>query len=95
MSNKNYIAGVRLERLLMNQYRLKGYKVARSAGSHGLIDVFCWNDKEMLLFQVKNGKKAYNDNDIGDLIEMPRPDGARVFLAERDGGDREWNMIEC
>lgn len=95
MPNSNYRRGVRLEYLLMQQLRVKGYKVARSAGSHGLIDVFAWNAEEMLLYQVKNGKTAYTDDDIAELIEMPRPPHAKVYLAERDGGKTEWNMIEC
>lgn len=93
MPNKNYVNGIAKERKLMDEYRAKGYKVMRSAGSHGLIDVIAWNKKEVLMFQVKNGKNAYNDDDIGELIEMPRPAGVRVFLAERERGG--WNMIEC
>lgn len=95
MANSNYRRGVRLEYLLMRQLRVQGYKVMRSAGSHGLIDVHAWNDKEALYFQVKNGKRAYTDDDIAELIEMTRPPNAKVFLAERDGGKEEWNMIPC
>lgn len=91
----NYRRGVRLEYLLMNQLRARGYKVMRSAGSHGLIDVIAWNKDELVFYQVKNGKRAYTDEDIAELLEMPRPTGTRVYLAERDGGRTEWNMIEC
>jgi len=91
----NYQRGVRLEYLLMNQLRARGYKVMRSAGSHGMIDVHAWNDTESLYYQVKNSKRAYTDKDIGELLQMPRPPGARVYLAERDGGKADWNMIEC
>lgn len=95
MPNSNYRRGVRLEYLLMNQLRAKGYKVTRSAGSHGLIDVIAWNKDEVIFYQVKNNRRAYTDDDIAELMEMPRPKGARVYLAERDGGIAEWNMIEC
>jgi Holliday junction resolvase len=95
MPNRNYLSGVRLERLLMNQLRLQGYKVARSAGSHGLIDVFAWNDNELQLHQVKNGRKAYTQKDIAELSDMPRPAGVKVFLTVRDGGEKEWDFIPC
>ena len=95
MPNPNYIRGVNLERLLMSQLRARGYKVMRSAGSHGLIDVHAWNATESLYYQVKSGKRAYTDDDIAELMEMPRPPHARVYLAERDGGKVDWNMIQC
>lgn len=73
MPNANYRAGARLERLWIAQKRAQGYKVMRSAGSHGLIDCMAWNGNEIIMAQIKNGKAAYNDNDIADLMEMPRP----------------------
>ena len=91
----NYTIGVRLERLWMSQMRAKGYKVMRSAGSHGLIDCMAWNTDEIIMVQVKNSKRTYNDDDLAELMEMPRPACAKVFLAERDGGKEEWNLIPC
>lgn len=95
MPNRNYQAGVRLERLWMAQMRARGYHVTRSAGSHGLIDCHAWNDDEVIMVQVKNGRKAYNDDDIGELIEMKRPPCAKVFLVVRDGGKDDWEWIPC
>lgn len=96
MPNRNYVAGVRLERLWMAQMRAKGYRAARSAGSHGLIDCFAWNEDEVVMVQVKNGKAAYNNNDIAELLEMPRPKkNVKVYLVVRDGGKQEWEWIPC
>ena len=95
MANRNYQAGARLERLLMNQLRLQGFKVSRSAGSKGLIDVFAWNGEEMQFHQVKNGRRAYTEKDVAELLDMPRPQGAKVFLTVRDGGEKEWDFIPC
>lgn len=39
MPNKNYIKGVRKERLIVNEARAKGLISFRSAGSHSPIDV--------------------------------------------------------
>lgn len=79
----------------MAQMRAKGYKVMRSAGSHGLIDCAAWNKDELILAQLKNGKRAYTDDDISELIEMPRPPMAKVYLVVRDGGKEEWELIPC
>jgi len=95
MPNRNYQAGSRLERLWCNQMRLKGYNVTRSAGSKGLIDCHAWNDKEHVYAQIKNGRNAYSDDDIAELIGMPRPPGTQVFLVVRDGGEKEWDWIPC
>lgn len=43
MPNKNYEAGRRLEYEIMADWRYKGYKTARTAGSHGEFDVIAWN----------------------------------------------------
>jgi len=91
----NYQIGVRCERLWMAQMRAKGYRVMRSAGSHGLIDCVAWNKDEAIFVQVKNGRNAYHDKDIGELMEMERPKYAKVYLVVRDGGKDEWDWIEC
>jgi hypothetical protein len=40
MSNSNYLAGVRFERQIMDEYRKYGFSfVGRTAGSHGSFDV--------------------------------------------------------
>ena len=95
MPNSNYQRGTRLERLWCNQMRLKGYFTTRSAGSHGLIDCHAWNKDEHIYAQLKNGRKAYNDDDIAALIQMERPKGTKVFLVVRDGGRGEWEWIQC
>ena len=95
MPNSNYQAGVRLERLWMAQMRVKGYYVTRSAGSHGLIDCHAWNKDEHIYAQIKNGKRAYTDNDIDKLIRMERPKGTKVYLVVRDGGKDDWEWIQC
>ena len=92
----NYNIGARLERLWCNQMKLRGYKTMRSAGSKGLIDCVAWNENEILFVQVKNGKRAYNDDDIAGLMDMPRPAGVKVFLIVRDGTNgNEWDWIPC
>lgn len=95
MPNKNYRAGVRLERLWMAQMKQQGYYVARSAGSHGVIDCIAWNDTEIIMAQIKNGNRAWNSADLENLRKLPRPANAKVILAVRDGGLREWEEMVC
>lgn len=95
MANANYRAGARLERLWINQMKRQGYQTMRSAGSKGLIDCIAWNDQEIIMVQVKNGRAAYTSADVEKLREMSRPPGTKVYLAERDGGTVDWNFIEC
>jgi Holliday junction resolvase len=95
MPNSNYLRGARLERLWILQMKRKGYNATRSAGSKGLIDCLAWNDSEMIMVQIKNGKEAYSHKDIEKLRAMPRPECASVFLVVRDGGVREWELIPC
>jgi len=92
----NYTIGARLERLWMNQMKLRGYRVMRSAGSKGLIDCIAWNEYEVIMAQIKNNRHAYSRKDIDILREMPRSSGVRVVLFERAGaGGVEWKEIEC
>lgn len=96
MPNANYRAGSRLERMWCHLMIRRGYETTRSAGSKGLIDCHAWNAKEHIYAQIKNGRKAYNDNDIGELIAMPRPAGTKVFLCVRDTDERDgWEWIPC
>ena len=92
----NYARGARLERLWLLQMRRRGYNVARSAGSKGLIDCFAWNEEVLILAQIKNGRAAYTQKDVEKLKAMPRPSGAVVLLVERVGaGGVEWKEIKC
>ena len=91
----NYSRGARLERLWLHQMKRRGFNVARSAGSKGLIDCFAWNDEFVILAQVKNGRAAYTQKDVEKLKAMPRPTGTVVLLVERVGaGGVEWNEIK-
>ena len=96
MPNARYQTGARLERLWMAQMKRRGYVTMRSAGSKGAIDCAAFNDGELILAQIKNGKAAYTSKDIAKLRKLPRPAGVRVVLYERVGaGGVEWKEIEC
>lgn len=95
MPNVNYRAGTRLERLWMAQMKQQGYQVMRAAGSRGKVDCVAWNDSELIMAQVKNGDRAWNERDLQALRIMPRPPGAKVFLVVRDGTVKEWDYIPC
>lgn len=54
MPNKNYVRGVRLERLAVNELEQDGYIAARTAGSHGVFDIHASNQRHVLLIQCKS-----------------------------------------
>ena len=47
----------------------KGWKVSRSAASHGAVDVFAAKDGKMLLVQVKSGRARVKKEELQELIE--------------------------
>lgn len=53
MPNKNYLAGVRLEREVIKIKNLKGLKASRTAGSHGEFDVIAWGKGKPAFVQCK------------------------------------------
>ncbi len=48
MTQTSYMRESNHERKIMHDYQKLGYQCTRAAGSHGLADVICWNDKEVL-----------------------------------------------
>ena len=65
MTNKNYIKGVRKERLYVNRARKLGLIAFRSAGSHSPIDVIVINvlNKRILMLQCKPESMSKNSKD--------------------------------
>lgn len=64
MPNKNYQKGVRKERAIVNEARKEGLIASRTAGSHGVYDVYILDLKNshLKLIQIKTHK-----------IEKPKP----------------------
>jgi len=68
MPNANYIRGAALERKIKKFYEEKGCLASRSAGSHGMIDVWATDFKTLFLVQCKIG--ATNSAALSLLKEL-------------------------
>jgi len=72
------LVGTRYERGRAKEYRtmaiLKkdGFKVSRSAASHGAVDVFAAKGGRMLLIQVKSGRARVKKEELEELIDWGR-----------------------
>ena len=102
------MVGTRYERGRAKEYRtmaiLKkdGFKVSRSAASHGAVDVFAAKDGRMLLIQVKSGRARVKKEELEELIDWGKNSGGdaevwhfkgrgeverrRVYVAKRSPG---------
>ena len=86
----------------MNSLRKDGWLVARSAASHGAVDVFAAKDGRLLLVQVKSGKARATKEELEELLSWGKNANGdaevwyykgrkkvvrrRVFAAKRGGG---------
>jgi Holliday junction resolvase len=50
----------------------EGWKVSRSAASHGAVDVFAARGGKMLLVQVKSGRARVKKEELEELIDWGR-----------------------
>jgi len=69
------LVGTRYERGRAKEYRTmailkkEGFKVSRSAASHGAVDVFAAKGGRMLLIQVKSGRARVKKEELEELID--------------------------
>lgn len=89
----NYQRGARLERLARAQLERAGYFVVRSAGSKGACDLVAWDAKQIKLIQVKSSGEV-DKRAIEKLRKVPCPINGRREIWERDGGLKDWKVIE-
>jgi Holliday junction resolvase len=70
--NRNYTKGRAREYKTMDSLKRDGWKVARSAASHGAVDVFAAKDGRILLVQVKSGRARVTKEELEELTEWGR-----------------------
>ena len=68
MPNRNYNRGRSREYDAMLTLKKDGWMVARSAASHGAVDVFAAKDGRVLLLQVKSGKARATKEELEELL---------------------------
>lgn len=57
MPNSRYLKGYRAELLAKKELEASGYKVLRTAGSHGFCDLICFDVNHVKFVQVKSVKE--------------------------------------
>ncbi len=73
MPNKNYREGAQFEREIRKYFEAKGFIAARSAGSHGLFDIWATDGSQLWLVQAKkNGNKKYAEKVMASIMETLR-----------------------
>ena len=64
-----------------------GWLVARSAASHGAVDVFAVKDGRILLLQVKSGRARITKEELEELVAWGKgSDGDAEVWHFKDGG---------
>lgn len=102
MVNRNYASGRSAEYKTMGKLKKEGWVVARSAASHGAVDVFAAKEGKILLVQVKKGKATASKEELEELVRWGRSANGdaevwyykgrgkvvrrRVFAAKRGSG---------
>lgn len=66
--NRNYVKGRSREYNAMTALKRDGWMVARSAASHGAVDVFAAKGGKVLLVQVKSGRARATKEELEELV---------------------------
>lgn len=87
MPNRNYVSGRSAEYRTMGALKRDGWMVARSAASHGAVDVFAAKEGRILLVQVKRGKARATREELEELASWGRSANgdAEVWYYKRRG----------
>ncbi len=80
MPNKSYNRGVAFERSVIKKLEEKGYTAARTAGSHGSLDIWAMNKIYINLIQCKTTLKVPTIKmyieDLRDISKVITPNNA-------------------
>jgi Holliday junction resolvase len=64
-----YEKGRAREYATMAMLKREGWKVSRSAASHGAVDIFAAKEGRMLLIQVKSGRAKVKKDELAELVD--------------------------
>jgi len=70
----------------MQTLKQQGWKVARSAASHGAVDVFAAKDGRVLLVQVKSGGARVTKEELEELVDWGRSSNGDAEVWHYKGG---------
>lgn len=89
MTLRSYIKGRNIEYKVKKWLEEKGYYCIRSAGSHGIIDLFCGNGKKLLAIQVKTSLSQIKQEELKKLRAAAEKLKAKPVII-----DKELNMLD-
>jgi len=72
LPNRNYLKGVRKERMIVNEARKKGLISFRSAGSHSIVDVVVIDPLSGLIYFIQCKPKTFSKKARDNLLEQGR-----------------------
>ena len=79
-----YSVGAHFERTCKKKLEKENWFVLRSAGSHSVVDLFCFRDGEVRLVQCKvDGYISPNERE--QLLELAAQNGFCAYLVKREG----------
>jgi len=69
LPNRNYVRGRSYEYGALSSLKKDGWMAARSAASHGAVDVFAAKEGKVLLVQVKSGRARATKEELDELVK--------------------------
>ena len=79
-----YSVGANFERRVKAKLEKENWFVLRSAGSHSVVDLFCFRDGEVRLVQCKvDGYLSPNERK--QILELADENGFCAYLVKREG----------
>jgi Holliday junction resolvase len=89
-----YARGREREYRTMDILKHDGWLVARSAASHGAVDVFAAKRGKLLLIQVKSGRARVKKEELEELVSWGRnSNGDAEVWHFKDGGKMERRRV--
>ena len=89
-----YARGREREYRTMNILKHEGWLVARSAASHGAVDVFAAKGGKLLLIQVKSGRSRVKKEELEELVRWGKnSNGDAEVWHFRGGGKMERRRV--
>jgi Holliday junction resolvase len=93
MPNPRYRKGYRAEKKVRRILEESGYSVVESRGSHGPVDLVAWNDRYVLLIQVKcNRPPSEKEEDALRMIPGPSNMQRWVYLIRNRAPGQAWRV---
>ena len=88
MVNRNYVNGRAFEYKIVKMMRSKGYVATRTPGSHGVFDVWAFNEEGFVLIQGKKGSSPVSEAMV-EIRKVKVPVGTRKQLWVNKGREIE------